>query len=378
MISTDDYLGMAKRIDPYYFADYLSQKGWKTVTRKRQDIRVFQISQNDSFFQTTIPFDNSLSDFCDVMFESVKAVARFENKTIDQVFLCLSNPDSDILKIRIEKDDIRQGSILIDDAINVFEGAKKLLWAAAQDVIRPSLMHRGRVDSTVSDFVSKCRFGQTEVGSYIVSVVCPIVEDAKKEEQLLLFDSEDYQDSFARKVTTKVMRSITKVKNEIDDGTFSSIFEKEDDAISSNFCEALIGMNLNEVDTTIEVESYWSPKIPILEEVPSFVSLNHNYYAPIISAVSRIKEKSNEQITIHGKVKKLTASPDLLKRESGKISVVYLNADNNARTITATLARDDYDKAIEAHSNGCICKLVGEIPDGKTREMICSSFEIIE
>lgn len=378
MISTVDYLGMAKRIDPYYFADYLAQKGWKTITRKRQDIKVFQIGQNSSFFQVTIPFDYSLSDFSDVMFESVKTVAKTENKTLDQVFLCLSNPDSDILKIRIEKDDIKQGSILIDDAINVFEGAKKLLWAAAQDVIKPSLMHRGRADSTVSEFVSKCRFGQTEVGSYIVSVVCPINKDEMEEEQLLLFDSDDYQNSFTRKVTTRVMQSITKVKNEIDNGTFSSVFEKEDNAISSNFYEALIGMNLNDVDTIIELESCWSPKIPILEEVPSVVSLNHNYYAPIISAVSKIKEKNNEQITIHGRVKKLTASPDLLKRESGKISVVYLNADNNARTITATLARDDYAKAIEAHSNGCLCKLVGEIPEGKTREMVCSSFEIIE
>lgn len=380
MISSVDYLELANKINSNFFADYLVQRGWKSIKRKRQDIKVFQITQDNSLFQITIPFDVSLSDYDYVILESVKTLAKVERKTIDQVFLYLSNPDSDVLKIHINKNNITQGSILIDDAINVFEGVKKLLWAAAQDVVNPSIIHRGRVDSKVSEFISKCRFGQTEIGSYVVSVVCPLFPNEDlNDEQLPLFDLTNYQHSFTRKVTTQVMRAVAEVKTQVDNGSFYNSFEKEENVISSNFYEALIGMNLSHEDTTIELESCWSSKEPVSEEIPSSVSLNHNYYDPINSVVAKIKEKDSEQqITIRGRVKRLEASPDIGKRETGKITIVFLNEKNAARTITANLAKQDYNNAIEAHSKGYICKLTGKYIDGNAKVIACDSFEILD
>ena len=377
MIGISDFLHLSGMIDPFYFSEYLAINGWKSVKRKRQDIKVFQITQGESFFQVTIPFDTALSDYKEAMLESVKTVADVEKKTVEQVLTYLSNPDSDLLKIHIEKDDITHGSILIDDAINVFEGVKKLLWATAQDVIKPSVIHRGRVDSMVSDFLSKCRFGQTEVGSYVVSVVCPLI--SPDEEQPQLFNITNYQNSFTRRVTSKVMKAISEVKTQIDSGSFLSSVNDDNDQISVNFYEALISMNLADKDTTIELESFWSSKEPVIEGVPSTVSLNHSYYDSIDSAISKIKDKDSAQtVSIIGRIKKLEASPDLGKREVGKISVVYLSAENKVRTISASLTKKDYDNAIEAHSKGVSCKLVGKYVDGRSKEIVCDSFEILE
>ena len=65
---------------------------------------------------------------------------------------------------------------MFDDAIQLFVNAKKLIAATALDVINPKKMHYGRINEPVRNFLSQCRFGQTEIGSYVVSVICPFVD----------------------------------------------------------------------------------------------------------------------------------------------------------------------------------------------------------
>ena len=152
------------------------------------------------------------------------------------------------MKIRIEKKNIESGSILLDDAIGVYENAKRLLGAAAQDVIKPAAVHQGRMDTKITSFLSSCRFGQTEVGSYVVSAICPMTEMREGEfRQLELFEDEKEDEmNFARQVTTKVLRSIQKLKDRIDNGQYNLANTSSEDGISANFYEALLGINLEQ------------------------------------------------------------------------------------------------------------------------------------
>lgn len=67
--------------------------------------------------------------------------------------LYLLNPNTDILKIRLEKDDVEQGNIMLDNAINLFNNAKKILAATALDIINPQKTHYGRMDDSVKIFI---------------------------------------------------------------------------------------------------------------------------------------------------------------------------------------------------------------------------------
>lgn len=51
--------------------------------------------------------------------------------------LYLLNPNTDILKIRLDKKEVESGNIMFDDAIQLFDNAKKLIAATALDVINP-------------------------------------------------------------------------------------------------------------------------------------------------------------------------------------------------------------------------------------------------
>ena len=378
MIYKLDYKELVNKINPFVFNKYLKATGWAVLNSKRTDIKILQ-KKTDKLYQITIPLDTDLADYKEFMLYAIQTLAGYEKRTLDEMFLYLLNPNSDILKIRIEKNGVEAGSIFLDDAIKVYENAKKLLGAAAQDVIKPAQYHQGRMDATVTEFLNRCRFGQTQVGSYIVSVICPMGQTDGKGNfwQIELFDDVSLaDDSFTRKVTKKVMTGITAVKTQIDNDQFSVIPSNENELISVNFYEALAGMNLDNEGTKVEIASEWAPTFPVDQKTPQRILLNYNYYKPLSSIIAKMKENVTRKTQIVGKVKKLEAVPEVEKRSAGKITLVYIDDNGKVRSATTSLDKNDYDKAIEAHTNGWYVEIVGEMT-GRRGEIQCESFNVI-
>ena len=249
-------MDLTEKISPLAFAKYLKDMGWEQYQSKRKYIKIFQYEKNDDFFQVIIPTEKKLNDYKEAMYKAVVTVAEAENKSVEQVLLYLLNPNTDILKIRLEKKDVEAGNILFDDAIRMYENAKRLLAATALDILHPKKYHQGRMDDCVLKFLSSCRFGQTEIGSYVVSVVCPFAELDENEDykQLSIFsDEEQCANSLTRQVTSRVMNNISFIKNRIDNGEMDKlILQDEDKIISANFYEALGGLNLDSNGADVE------------------------------------------------------------------------------------------------------------------------------
>ena len=187
MLYPANFEKMAGMVNHINFANYLRYLGWKSIKINRDDLIVFQKAIGNNFFQADIPKDRNFSDYAQVMYLAIEEVARYTKRSVEDILLDLINPVSDIVKIRLKNEELEAGSIFVEDAINLYENTKKLIAAAAMDVLNPKPWHRGNVKQEVQDFVSRCRFGQTEIGSYIISVVCPI----DKSDQMSLFDEDE-------------------------------------------------------------------------------------------------------------------------------------------------------------------------------------------
>ena len=382
MIYSVNFMDLTEKISPLAFAKYLKDMGWEQFQSKRQYIKIFQYEKNDNFFQVVIPTEKKLNDYKEAMYKAVVTVAEVENKSVEQVMLYLLNPNTDILKIRLEKKNIEAGNILFDDAIRMYENAKRLLAATALDILHPKKYHQGRMDDCVLKFLSSCRFGQTEIGSYVVSVVCPFAELDENEEykQLSIFsDEEQCANSLTRQVTSRVMKNISFIKNQIDSGEMEKlILQDEDKIISANFYEALGGLNLDSNGADVEFIAEWSPIVKNVDFVKNRILLTHDYYQPIETTIERLKDETNKSTRIIGRIKKLESSPDVQKRKIGKITVVYLDENDKRKTVTVNLNKNEYDKAIKAHERGFHVEIVGEISCGKKASMSCESFAVIE
>ena len=361
MIYSVNFMDLTEKINPHAVVKDLKDTGWIQYKTKKEYIKTFQkFTDKDEFYQVTIPIEKDLADYKQAMFEAIEQIAFLQKK------------------------DVEAGSILFDDAINLFENAKKLIAATAQDILHPRYIHQGRQEEAVSQFINNCKFGQTEIGSYIISVVCPFAELDESEEykQLSIFsDEEQCANSLTRKVTNRIMSNVSTIKNNIDNGEFEKLIsDDEETMISANFYEALTGMNISDQDTAVEFIAQWSPVVKRNRCDQDKIVLTHDYYEPIARTIEKLRETINTHSKIVGRVKRLESIPDASKRTNGKVTIVYLDENDNKKTVSLQLARDDYNKAIEAHESGSHVEVIGEIEDNgkRTRSMTVESFSIID
>ena len=322
MIYSVNFMDLTEKINPHAVVKYLKDTGWIQYKTKKEYIKTFQkITDKGDFYQVIIPIEKDLADYKQAMFEAIEQIALLEGQSTEQLMLYLLNPNTDILKIRLQKKDIEAGSISFDDAINLFENTKKLIAATAQDVLHPRYIHQGRQEDAVSQFINNCKFGQTEIGSYIISVVCPFAELDESDEykQLSIFsDEEQCANSLTRKVTNRIMSNVSIIKKYIDSGEFEKLIsDDEEKMISANFYEALTGMNISEEDTAVEFIAQWSPVVKRNRCDQDRIVLTHDYYQPITRTIEKLRETINTHSKVVGRVKKLESIPDASKRTNG-------------------------------------------------------------
>lgn len=405
MIYSVNFVDMTLKLNPLAVTKYLSETNWELYPIKRNDIKIFQYKKEDLFEQVTIPLDKKLRDYKNAMYDAVCKIAYVEKKSVEQLMLYLLNPNTDILKIRLDKKEVESGNIMFDDAIQLFVNAKKLIAATALDVINPKKMHYGRINEPVRNFLSQCRFGQTEIGSYVVSVICPFVDFPKTEGYKKLnafFDEEQYAYSLTREVINRLMTNVATIKQKIDDGNLESL-ANYDSPISSNFYEALSGLSMDTEDTTVEFMAEWSPTVKSNRCKYNRILITNDYYEPIRTIISKMKEYTNKRIEtvdkikrlevapisdgreygtierteIVGKIIELKAAPVIDSREYGTI-VIYVGDNARVKSVTVKLDREDYDKAVAAHQHGKAVKVVGDLKGQVKSVMENVIFSVVE
>jgi|AGTN01.1.fsa_nt_gi hypothetical protein len=388
MIYTTDFKHICNNINYLEVIKYLNDLSWKRIPNKRSDLKIFQKYYQDELFQVIVPIERDFVDYADSMYDLAVTLSKTENISVERIILELLNPMADILRLRIDNDDIKDGSILVEDALNFYEKAKKLLTYAAQDTLMPKKYHNGRPYGEVQEFIGKCRIGQTEMGSYIVNLVCPLcdIKENTEFEQLSIFDSEDRSSiSFTRKVTNKLMRSLNLIKNTLDNSEDLEKLTDNDtdnnvDKISINFLESLQNLNINKEKSELETSMKWAPTVFKNRSQTSFVKFNYNYYKPLYAYTSNYKIRNVDLLskkTYIGKIRELNGEENIETRKNGIIKLVSLE-EENAITISAILNLDDYNEAVIAHKLGKYVQVTGTLNPTKKNYLTDCELKIIE
>lgn len=368
MIYSVDLTEMSGKINHVDISKYVTAIGWKQYTgRVKEKTAVFQKEVGNDFFQITIPCSRDLYDYAIAMRKVIRTLSITETKSEEQLILELLNPLSDIIRVRQISEDVERGSILFEDAISLYENAKKMLTNAALDVTCFKKIYKGRTSDVVQEFISKCRYGQTEIGSYVISLVCPFLNIGNdgESQQLSLFSNEDNAAaSLTRQATKKLMESVYQVKTAIENGTdLTDLIEDDTKQISVSFIESLTNMNLSKKDCRVEINTKWAPTIKGNRAQVNMVELSHDYYNPLKSVVDKYKiEDKNETHTVEGKISLLQAAPQIENRKQGKIKMAYIaNDTSKTRIMQLTVDAENYNVAIAAHRDGRTVRAIGKL-----------------
>ena len=199
-----------------------------------------------------------------------------------------------------------------------------------------------------SQLLERCRLGQTERGSFVATILCPL--DEARDAQAKLFDDPETV-PFARSATRLLIASVQHMVSAIDEDTISNVLTPKESqpVVSANLCEALLAMQPTGPRSILTVSATWSPTVPP-PPVSRQVRVKQDHFTQIEAIYDELRPRKEPRETEQfvATVSTLNGTPGLDDRISGEVTLTLLRDDESIRA-RADLTADEYEVADKAH-----------------------------
>ena len=340
-------LDLVGRIRPRHAREYAKATNW---TRKPQDfggLAVFDYGERE-LTQLLIPIDGDAKDYPVRMLDVVQRIAEIEERPILEVSNDLLNPDSYIVRYRIADPSVSSDLGLLK-GIEILEGAKRSLLSAAHSILAPVKYHPRLSKREPKEFLDQCRLKQTEHGSFVVAIACPL--DAVDTEGLL-----EGVDSFTRETTKTLMASLRRIEDGIEADQEATLVA--DDAgngvpITANLCDALARMEPPSARGLLEISTSWASTCPNEDaNERASVRFADDYFDVIRDVGTQLRPTHQAEVSVFaGFVETLNGNMNNDGRRHGEVILDLLEENDVVRT-RVTLDADQYAEADQAHMSG--------------------------
>lgn len=355
-------------IAPIDLRDFLKSQGWSVLEQALAD-RLFVFS-NQAFprRQLVFPMDLTAPDYVESVDLVVGKLCELTGTARNSLLAKLLSIRDDVLLLRVFNG-ANDYDVPLSFASSLITNAEKLLKSAACTVLRPRAHHPRLSLSEASQLIEKSRFGQTERGSYVVRVSCPL--NALEVQGSLELDSSDAP--FVRQVTLSLNQALQQLTSAIEadsvDSLVTDIRTSASPLVSSNLCEALSGMHDDQMDNSLDLSFDWS----VLRHLPPQtrtqpIRIQRDYFARVEEIRRELRSVEREQQdTFIGTVERLDGEMGDDGRRSGSVVLAVLLAEEGesvrARTV---LTPEQYAIADKAHmTNGAYVRVTGRLRPGR-------------
>ena len=285
-------------------------------------------------------------DYDERIIDLLNALANFEGTQILDAVESIDNFTADLVKVRVIGEDVRKGTIPLDDGVLLHQHARDLMAAAASSTSSRKKYFSGTRTPETNDYVGHLRLGQSAIGSYIINIISPVdIEVARQ--------ATSDTTSFSRMVTHTLASSLNALHtatlhyfltNDIEE--YAPTIEQ---GASANMCEALLGLSggghLREFSITIVPSK--TQKMPS-ENLPLQFSFGTQHLFALQKAAEYFKENYvSPNKSIIGMVQRLDRVPGA---GNGSITVNCL-LNYFEKKVIIELSEQEYNEAISAHKN---------------------------
>jgi hypothetical protein len=355
-------------IAPTDLRDYLKTLGWSLLEIALRD-RLY-VLENAQFprRQLVFPMDTTAPDYRESVLSVCAKFAELTGSHVNAVISKVQAVRDDVLRLRVSFDG-NDSSLPLGFAGTLVQNTEKLLKAAACTALRPRTHHPRLSLSEALQLIEKARFQQTETGSFILKVACPI--HALEVQGGLALD--DSNPPFVRQTTLALQQSLAKLTSAIEADTLDALVDelKKSDApiVSSNLCEAIAGMHDEAVDNSVDVSFDWSALHAVPQQSKAGrIRIQRDYFSRIEEVRRELRAVELEaDDTFIGTVERLDGTMDDDGRRSGDVMLALLLPDEG-ETVRAKISLNahDYENAIAAHkTNGAYVRVVGRLRPGR-------------
>lgn len=290
MKATIEDLDILQAIQPQQVATYLQASGWRESKQISDRASVWVREGNsEQQFQLLLPLKRELEDFPLRMSKVLQTLETAEKRSQLQILKDFTTSSADVIRIRLNHPNLKQGSIPIQDGIHFFERAKDMMMSAACSTVEPKGYFDAQKPKQAIQYIEKLRLGQTEQVGYTITLISPIN---------IIHASSLSQDFFERQVIKTLAYSIEfisklaeKIKN-VDE--LKNLLELVHKGVSANMCEALVGMDKSGKKTGLEISFNWSPMLTAPENAPRTIFLSPEKMPFIENMGKKLKQKLSE------------------------------------------------------------------------------------
>lgn len=327
-------------VSPMALSAYARTSGWSKVDTYGDHSDVYA---SPSLPEILVPRTSQLGDYALVVERLIRIFAQAAEVSEAAIYNDLLTSDRDVIRARVS-DDYSDGSVDIDSGVKLVGGARDLVLAAACSLHNPRPLYRTGANLEANSFLRRMRLGQTEHGSFVVTLLTPAIPPITAE--LSDFGRESDADITARWVTSRLGRALTATRNAAEvaaSGDHNAFSEAVSSGVSANLCEAL--SDLIEPFSALDISITWARTfpMPMARQTVRFVSDD----TPILRAAAQSFRSREPQPDV-----RLSGSVHILRRdekESDGTVTIRAPVNGNVRSVQAVLTRPDYDRAIQAH-----------------------------
>lgn len=349
---------LAEKLDGAKMAIYLVHKKWRDLGTVYSG-KVKQMQSPDGKYTVLLPLVNTFDDNDDVVLRALSVIAKFEETSDINLYNRLTNPSYDFLRWRIAGESTVGGNIPFNSMSANIDFIKDMLGTACLDILSPAVYHAKVYTKEVNEQLSKYSFGQTEIGSYIMNVLCPLGNY-----QYQLFDPLVEDLPLARRINLNILNNIETVQRSVEDNSQELNDNVESKIISVNFLSSLSEMYEENKDSQITLKADWNGDVPLIgnQDPISKVLLNPNCFERVMQTVETYipKEEQNVMATFFGKITNIGAEAEIENRTVFDIKVATIGENLRTIYVTATLSYSEYfllaDKAFQ---EGADIKITG-------------------
>jgi hypothetical protein len=340
------HMKLLRQISSHTLRGYARVLGWLPIEGVNGDIALYQ-RPDSKLHQIIIPLDEQLDDYPARVADVIRKFAEYERRPTREILdqLLLSSP-ADIIRFREESTETDEGTVLLSRAASVVSGIRKVIASVAYSEIRPAAFHqRLSGGGSPEEFISSCRLGQTEPGSFTFSVACPLGGIGGD-----LFDERPY----SRRVTTGLIRTLADISTAVDRGGVNDLLDRSRyPLLSANLCEGLTQLQPLGTKAQIVITPSWSRMVALQDRnLGKQVVFHQDCFQAVEHLAPRLRTAPEPEPELYiGYVDVLRGESGEDRRRRGEVHITLLLDDGESLRARAELPAEDYAEAIRAHES---------------------------
>jgi hypothetical protein len=190
---------------------------------------------------------------------------------------------ADVIRLGVNSPLATNGSIPLNNFLEIVRGFKNLIFSAASSTINPQLNFSKPLPEAV-EYLTKLRLGQREENS---GSIFTVISQLPQENTAFLTTP------FQRRVFLKLVEALETISGLAEGGNWEDFLGKERQGISANLCEAIVGLNESVGGEGIEINLSWSGLISVPPETSDRLILSPQ----IMPLLRQVAENFSKQLT---------------------------------------------------------------------------------